>query len=237
MLYVVKDLESLVAFSNLRNLETVDRLRIENYDDISKSKLFNLMNFPIDHGLTLEFIDCQYPLDSIVTRLKPKAGALTTVRYKFTRAYQRPINILRLEDTSLSLPFERLVVDFGSRIDCEGLAIENLVLYNLLSALHLEQAKSINTLVIVHSFNVTEEESNAAKFELPSPLGLRTLVIPESQEFEYKVGKTAIPDIIGIIPSSYYPSRFVTGIQHAREAFTKSQLPEIVYEVYSQKQQ
>lgn len=231
-LYVIEDLESLKRFSEMRSYDHLERLRINGYDDIGKLKMFNLHGFPIDHGLTLEFIDCQYPLEKIIDDLALQEGAVTTVRYKYTRRYQKPVTTLTCPGRKL--PFERLVVDFGAKIECEGLRVHQLVIYNLLSAVNISQAVHIDTLVVVHSFNVHEdEELRTSAFDLPSAPGLKTLVIPESQEFKYETNKTTIPDIIGVIPSSYYPSRFATGIQQAREPVSKSNLPDIVYEVYS----
>jgi hypothetical protein len=232
-LYVIEDLESLKRFSGLKSYDHITRLRIKGYDDINKLRIFSLFGIPANQGLILEFIDCQYSLDKIIDDLNLQDGAIGTVRYKFTRQYQRPVNTLQCKGRKL--PFERLIVDFGAKIDCEELRVQQLVLYNLLSATHLSKASSLDTLVIVHSFNVHEdEEVRPGAFELPSAPGLKTLIIPESQEFKYEVTKTVIPDIIGIIPSSYYPSRFACGIQQAREPISKSNIPEIVYEVFAQ---
>jgi len=233
--FVIEDLESLKRFSELRSYNNIRTLQVYGYDDIDKLRMFTLQGLPVDHGLTLEFIDCQYPLEKIIDDLSLQDGALTTVRYKFTRQYQKPVSTLKCPDRRL--PFERLVIDFGAKIDCEGLRVHQLVLYNLLSATRLSGAINVDTLVIVHSFNVHEdEELRPSAFELPSPPGLKTLVIPESQEFRYEVTKTSIPEIIGIIPSSYYPSRFACGIQQAREPISKSNLPDIIYKVYAQNQ-
>jgi hypothetical protein len=231
--FVINGLESLKRFSELRSYDHIQRLRVDGYDDIDKLRMFSLSGFPPNHGLDIEFIDCQYSLEKIIDDLGLQEGALCTVRYKNTRRYQRPVTTLQCNGRKL--PFERLIVDFGSKIDCTGLNIQQLVLYNLLSATHLSEASRLDTLVVVHSFNVKEDgEIGLGGFDLPSAPGLKTLVIPESQEFKYEVTKTVIPDIIGIIPSSYYPSRFSCGIQQAREPISKSNLPEIVYEVYAQ---
>ena len=236
-MFVIRDLESLMAFGDLSKEEAskITRLRIDNYDDIAKSKFFNFSSLEANQGITLEFIDTQFPLDRLAMdeRLKLKQGVITTVRYKFTREYQRPIEILT-PPFGKELPFERLVIDFGAKIDCRGLRVQNLVLYNMLSATQLSESEFVKTLVIVHSFNIVQDSVDSDKtFPLPNIPSVKTLVIPESQEFSYEVGKTSIPDIIGVIPSSYYPSRFVAGVQQAREPFTKSQLPDIVYEVFA----
>ena len=234
--FVIRDLESLMAFGDLsgEKVSRITRLTIENYDDIAKSKLFNFGFFEANQGITLEFIDSQFPLERFLDeRLKLKTGVVTTIRYKFTREYQRPINVLN-PPFGKDLPCERLIVDFGAKIDCRGLRVQNLVLYNMLSATHLSETEFVKTLVIVHSFNIVQDSLDADKtFPLPNIPSVKTLVIPESQEFSYEVGKTSIPDIVGVIPSSYYPSRFVAGVQQAREPFTKSQLPDIVYEVFA----
>jgi len=234
--FVIRDLETLMSFGDLSREEVsgITRLTIENYDDIGKSKLFNFSSFSPDQGIVLEFIDSQFPLERLLDeRLKLQNGVLSTVRYKFTREYQRPINIL-IPPYGKDLPCERLIIDFGAKIDCRGLRVQNLVLYNMLSATHLSDVEFVKTLVIVHSFNIVQDSVEADKtFPLPNIPSVKTLVIPESQEFSYEVGKTSIPDIIGVIPSSYYPSRFVAGVQQAREPFTKSQLPDIVYEVFA----
>lgn len=231
MIYTIKDLETLLSYTDLPegDLKKISLLRVENYDDIAKSKFFSLSRFSPNQGITLEFIDSWFPLD-LISNITPSPGVLGTVRYKYTREYQKPIKPLVEE----RLPCERLIVDFGARIDCRGLNVQNLVLYNMLSAINLSEAHSIKTLVIVHSFNPVDNTIESDKtFPLPNIPSLRTLVIPESQEFSYEVGKTTIPDVIGIIPSSYYPSRFVSGIQRAREPFSRSVLPDSVYEVYT----
>jgi hypothetical protein len=223
-IYVIDGIESLKGFSELKSYDKIQRLSIIGYDDISKLRMFTLHDIPADAGILLEFIDCQYPLEKIIDDLSIQEGAVTTVRYKFTREYQKPVNTLSCRNRRL--PFERLVIDFGAKIDCEELRIHQLVLYNLLSASNLPKTIHIDTLVVVHSYNQGD-----TVFELPQA---KTLVIPESQEFKYETLKTKIPDVIGIIPSSYYPSRFATGIQRAREPISKSVIPEVIYEVFSQ---
>lgn len=223
----------VIKLNNLSDVSKIERVRIEGYEEIAQGRAFNLDMFPQDHGLTLEIVDCQYPLENFIQYLTLKPDALTTVVYRYSREYQRPLKTLSYRG---QLPFERLVVDFGARVDLTGLSVQNLVLYNLLSATNIDKAARISTLVIVHAYNVVSDSEVSAEggFSLPSPPGLVNLVIPEAQEFKYELSKTIIPDIIGIIPSSFYPSRFVTGIQQAREPISKSRMPDVVYELYSQ---
>lgn len=240
--FVIRSLTDVIKLNNLSDVSNITRVRIEGYEDISQGRSFSLDMFPRDHGLTLEIVNCQYPLEDLVRSINVKTDALTTVVYRYSREYQRPLTALSYRG---QLPFERLVVDFGARVDLVGLSVQNLVLYNLLSATNLDKAGSIQTLVIVHAYNVVPDsegsgvggnfDSNLSSgFLLPTISGLTTLVIPEAQEFQYELSKTVIPDIIGIIPSSFYPSRFATGIQQAREPFSRSRMPDVVYEMYSQ---
>jgi hypothetical protein len=231
-MFNIRGIKDLITLGEMTDVSGIDRIKVEGFEEIVGNRAFHLDRFPQDHGLTLEFVDCQYPLEILLENLHLNPSALTTVIYRFTRAYQRSLKPIRCTQP---LPFERLVIDFGARLDAEGIHVQNLVLYNMLSVVNLEKAASISTLVIVHSYNPhpDAEVSNVRGYSLPSPPGLSTLVIPESQEFHYELGKTIIPDIVGIIPSSFYPSRFATGIQQAREPFTVSQLPEVVYELYS----
>jgi hypothetical protein len=231
-MFKIERVQDLITLGEMTNLSDIHRIQIKGYEEIITNRSFHLDRFPEDHGLTLEFIDCQYPLETLLDSLHLKPSTLTTVIYRFTREYQKPLRPLTC---SRELPFERLVIDFGARLDATNLRVQNLVLYNLLSVTNLERALHIQTLVVVHSFNPTtdSELTPTDGFQLPSPQGLSMLIIPESQEFQYEVRRTVIPDIVGIIPSSFYPSRFATGIQQAREPFSKSQLPDIVYELYS----
>lgn len=231
-MFVIRELKDLISLGEMTDISSIEKIRIEGFEEVVGNRAFHLDRFPQDHGLTLEFIDCHYPLETLAENLHLKPFALTTVIYRFTRNYQNPLAPL---SCTKQLPFERLVVDFGARLNAEGLRIQNLVLYNMLSVINLERAANINTLVIVHSYNPLPDAEVSPKdgYPLPYPQGLTTLVIPESQEFQYELGKTMIPDIIGIIPSSFYPSRFASGIQQAREPLSTSQLPEIVYEMFS----
>jgi hypothetical protein len=239
--FVIRNLMDVIKLNNLSDVSKIERIRIEGYEEIAQGRAFNLDMFPQDHGLTLEIVDCQYPLENFIQYLTLKPDALTTVVYRYSREYQRPLTALSYRG---QLPFERLVVDFGARVDLTGLSVQNLVLYNLLSATNIDKAARISTLVIVHAYNVVSDSEVSAVggnfdsklaggFSLPSPPGLVNLVIPEAQEFQYELSKTIIPDIIGIIPSSFYPSRFATGIQQAREPISKSRMPDVVYELYS----
>jgi hypothetical protein len=231
-MFKIQGVNDLISLGEMTDVTSIHRIQIQGFEEILSNRSFHLDRFPQDHGLTLEFIDCQYPLETLLDNLHLKPYSLTTVIYRFTREYQRPVRPLTC---SRELPFERLVIDFGARLDATNLRIQNLVLYNLLSVTNLDKALHIHTLTIIHSHNIVPdgEVSPTGGYTLPYPQGLTMLVIPESQEFQYEVGKTIIPDIVGIIPSSFYPSRFATGIQQAREPFSKSQLPEIVYELYS----
>lgn len=231
-MFVIRGLKDLITLGETSDLTSIHRIRVEAFEEIVGNKAFRLDRFPQDHGLTLEFVDCQYPLETLLENISLKQGALDTVIYRFTRSYQKPTKPITC---SKEPPFERLVIDFGARIDASEARVRNLVLYNMLSAVNLESASNINTLVIVHSYNPIHdsEVSPTGGYPLPYPPGLSTLVIPESQEFQYEVGKTIIPDIVGVIPSSFYPSRFATGIQQAREPISISHFPDIVYELYS----
>jgi len=231
-MFTIRNIQDLISLGEMTDVSSIDRICVEGYEEIVGNRAFHLDRFPQDHGLTLEFVDCHYPLETLLDNLHLKPFALTTVVYRFTRDYQKPLTPITC---SRELPFERLVIDFGARLDASEIRVNHLVLYNMLSVINLDQAASINTLIIVHSYNTIQDAEIAPTegYPLPNPPGLRTLVVPESQEFQYEVGKTIIPDVVGFIPSSFYPSRFATGLQQAREPFSTSQFPEVVYELYS----
>lgn len=229
-MYIIKDKSSLERFNLLKSYDDINRIRVINYDSIPG---LNLTRFPPNHDLTLEFIDSRITLEDIIDKVNVGNGMLTTIRIKYTREYQKPIEPLKLKSYKI-IPCERLIIDFGVRIDCTFLEVQQLVLYNMLSAVNLDKAMAISTLVIVHSYNVADDNIDNKTFDLPQPSGLNLLIIPESQEFNYTIRDSKLPDIIGILPSSYYPSRFAVGVQHAREPISISNIPEIVYEVYSE---
>lgn len=231
-MYIIANRESLEKFNVLKSYSKINRIRIINYDNIPG---LNLSRFPPGHDLTLEFIDSRITLEDIANKISLGNGVLSTLRIKYTRDYQKPIEPLRLK-TPRIIPCERLVIDFGAKIDCTYLDVQQLVLYNMLSAVNLDKAVSISTLVVVHAYNVADDNLTNNTFDLPAPSGLNLLVIPEAQEFNYQIRDAKLPDIIGIIPSSYYPSRFAIGIQHAREPVSVSQIPDILYEVFSEKE-
>ena len=135
-------------------------------------------------------------------------------------------------------------MDYGSYVDCTGLQIDNLVLYTLLCGGNFERASDIKSLTIVHPFNIVpdgeivipdskknfEEQKNGYPF--PNPPGLERIASPEAQEFRYVARETVLPDVIGIIPSTLYPSRIAMGIVQSRHPFEKSRLPDIVLQMY-----
>lgn len=199
-----------------------------------------LSRIPNNSFATLHVRNTMFPL-SLLTELglSTKIG---TLHYEFTE--RSVVGRYKIKAEGKTLPLERLVMDYGSYVDCTGIQIDNLVLYTLLCAGNIDRANDIKTLTIVHAFNIVsdgemmipeskknfEEVRNGYPF--PNPPGLERIVIPEAQEFRYMARETVLPDVIGIIPSTLYPSRIATGIAQSRHPFEKSKLPEIVLKMY-----
>jgi hypothetical protein len=231
-MFTIRNIKDLVRWNTLEDYSDISRVTVEGFENIATEGGFNLGELSEDQGVILEFVDCQYPLETLLDNLNLQEGSVTTLVYRFTREYQKPNLPIRC---SRPLPFERLVIDFGARLDAKDLDVQNLVLYNMLSVYNLNDAKNISNLTVVHSFNPVDDAEISPRegFDIPNPRGLTTLVIPEAQEFKYELGKTAIPDVIGILQSSFYPSRLAIGLQQSREPLSRSNLPDIVYEVFS----
>lgn len=180
-------------------------------------------------GATLEVVDCYLPLQMLSSPAFEDI-APRTIRYKYTEAFiERPDRTVPHLGVRRGppLPVDRLIVDYGAYVDCENLSVAQLVLYNLACAKNINAAKRIDSLVIVHPHNPMEDSETQhpeSGYMFPSPPGLTRIVIPESQEFRYAVRETVIPDIVGIIPSRDYPSRFSQGLKMAREPFETSRI-------------
>jgi hypothetical protein len=200
-----------------------------------------LSRIPENSYVTLHIRNTLFPIQMIRDlNLETRVG---TLRYEFTEDSTVGAYSIRYPDSPL--PLERLIMDYGSYVDCTRLTVPNLVLYSILCGGNMDKAKEIQTLVIVHPFNILPDgeifiPSSQKKFvgqkngfPLPSPPGMIRLVIPEAQEFRYDVRETVLPDIIGIIPSGTYPSRMAFGIKSSRHPFERSRLPEEVLDLYN----
>lgn len=176
-------------------------------------------------NITLEVIDTYLPLN-ILRHLKIQKDVIGTLIYRYSEEFvrtHRPPAIIA--QRPLDDMIERLIIGENAIIDCTGLSIQHLVLFNIRCVKNLSKARKINTLVVVHGID--------EKIRLPTCPGLNTLVIPQEQDVEYTFMKTKIPSIIGFIPSKFQPSAFARGIQLAREPFEKSRMEEEVFDMYS----
>lgn len=200
-----------------------------------------LTRIPEKSYIVLHIRDTLFPIQFLKDlRLETR---FSTLRYEFTE--NSKVGPYKVRYPDIRVPVERLIMDYGSYIDCSNMIIDNLVLYNILCGGELDRAKKIQTLTLVHPFNIlpdgeifipVSQKSFVGQrngFALPSPPGMIRLVIPEAQEFRYDVRETVLPDILGIIPSSTYPSRMAFGIKSSRHPFERSRLPEEVLDVYN----
>ena len=201
-----------------------------------------LSKIPQNSFVTLHVRNTIFPI-SFLTELG-LSTRVGTLRYEFTENSPS----YKVVAPGMELPLERLIMDYGSYLDCTGIDVENLVLYTVLCAGNISRARGIRTLAIIHPFNIVsdgefvipyfdadsekdfDEQRNGYPF--PNPPGLERIVIPEAQEFRYLVKETVLPDIVGIIPSYRYPSRVANGIKQARHPFERSVLPAVLLELY-----
>lgn len=184
-----------------------------------------LIDIPKNSNITLEISNSFFPL-CMLNYLKIPTGRIGTLIYNcsenFIRKYQPSALV---SQKPLDDHIERLIIGENMVIDCTGLSVNQLVLFNPRSALNIGKAKNIHTLVIVHGIG--------EKIRLPTCPGIRTLILPQEQEIEYTFMKTKIPTVIGFIPSKFEPSAFARGVQLAREPFEKSRMEEEVFELYT----
>jgi hypothetical protein len=187
---------------------------------------------------TLHIRDTIFPPSFLVELgLATKVG---TLRYETTRQAKG----CRVSFKGVNHSLERLCMDYGSYLDCDGLNVESLVLYTLLCAGNIDKAERVKSLAIIHPFNIVPDgeitippadkfsRMQLNGFPFPAPPGLERIVVPESQEFRYLVKETYLPDVVGFIPSMTYPSRVAFGIKQARHPFEKSRLPDILMDMY-----
>lgn len=247
-------LEGLVP-SNIREvgeayqLWKTDAQRICEGKELRFSRIYSqllrfftpLSEIPENSYLVLHVRDTLFPIQFLKDlNLETRVG---TLRYEFTENSE--VGSYSIRYPRAPLPLERLIMDYGSYVDCTDMNVENLVLYNILCGGEMDKAKEIKTLTIVHPFNILPDGEifipNSQKkftgqkngFPLPSPPGLIRLAIPEAQEFRYDVRETVLPDIIGIIPSMTYPSRIAFGIKSSRHPFERSRLPTEILDLYN----
>lgn len=210
----------------------------------AQTLLFNffspLSKIPENSFITLHVRDTLFPIQFLKSLgLETRVG---TIRYEFSERSKVGPYVVKYPD--FPLPVERIIMDYGSYIDCTDMVIDQLVLYTLLCGRGFEKAKEIKSMIIVHPFNILPDgeiyiPASEKKFDVqingfpvPSPPGLIRLVIPEAQEFRYDVRETVLPDIIGILPSLSYPSRISFGIKSSRHPFEKSNLPSEISDLY-----
>lgn len=200
-----------------------------------------LSEIPENSLLVLHIRDTLFPIQFLKElKLETRVG---TLRYEFTDSSEVGPYSIRYPDNPL--PIERLIMDYGSYVDCTNIMVDNLLLYNILCGGEMDRAKEIKNLAIIHPFNILPdgeifipkhqrgllEQNNG--YPLPSPPGLVRLAVPEAQEFRYNVRETVLPDIIGIIPSTTYPSRLAFGVKSSRHPFERSRLPTEVLDLYN----
>lgn len=186
---------------------------------------FRLLDIPKNANITLEISDSFFPL-CMLKYLKVPSGRIGTLVYRCTEQFIRTYQPTPLiAQKPLDDYIERLVIGENMVIDCTGLSVHQLVLFNPRSALNIGNAKKIHTLVIVHGIG--------EKIRLPTCPGIRTLVLPQEQEIEYTFMKTKLPSVMGFIPSKFEPSAFARGVQLAREPYEKSRMEEEVFDLYT----
>lgn len=186
---------------------------------------FKILDIPKNANITLEISNSFFPL-CMLRYLKVPSGRIGTLIYRCTEEFIRRYQPTPLISSKpLDEHVERLIIGENMVIDCTGLSVHQLVLFNPRSALNIGKAKNIHTLVIVHGIG--------EKIRLPTCPGIRTLVLPQEQEIEYTFMKTKLPPVMGFIPSKFEPSAFARGVQLAREPFEKSRMEEEVFDLYT----
>jgi len=186
---------------------------------------FKLLSIQKNANLTLEIIDSFFPL-CLLKHIKLPQGRIGTLIYRNTEDFvrnNRPSPLV--SQRPLDDYIERLVIGENAVVDCTGLSVHQLVLFNSRCALNIGKAKKIHTLVIVHGIG--------ERIRLPTCPGIKVLVLPQEQEIEYTFMKTKLPDVVGFVPSKFEPSAFARGVQLAREPFEKSHMPREVYDMYT----
>lgn len=171
-----------------------------------------LRKIPKDSSVIVEVHDTIMPL-YVLDLLKLPQGRVSTILLsgKVDEITEYSVD----SKTELST-LDKIVVGEGCALNCENLDIDQLTLFNIRSAINLTKAKRIHSLTIL-----TEVDE---RVDIPLPRGIRLLVVPESQDFNYEYSKTKLPEIVGFIPTKFMPSNFCRGIQTAREPFEKGNM-------------
>lgn len=194
---------------------------------------------PIDRlspGTTLEIVDT-FIHPSIHMRNCKSDTLILSYSDSLVRNSRYRIPILRFAKIRENCKgLYRIIIGRGAVLDCSELVIQHLVGTNILSFRNISKGRVTN-LYYMNEVNPNHDDDDHESLQekipqLRLPNDIVSLWIPDSQEFHLVGGWGPTLQFIGILPTSFYPSRLTMAVQktwqpHHHECIEKVLLEQV----------